>query len=554
MIDITKISLSILPIAAFSSVVGKSYAQSSVNRPNIIYIMSDDHARQAISAYGSVVSSLAPTPNIDRIAHEGARFDNVFVENSLSTPSRACLMTGLYSHQNGQQQLGEGIDSTKTFFTELLQKEGYQTAVVGKWHMRCTPKGFDYYHVLNDQGTYYNPQFRGQDTNGQFVREEGYVTTLITQHAKEFLDHRDKQKPFMLMVHHKAPHRSWLPELDKLGFYDDVDFPLPETFYDDYATRGSAVLTQKMRIDRDMVLGQDLKADSIGFDFRQMITDWNLMSPEQKSAFAAYYAPRNDSFIKGHLHGDSLVRWKYQNYLRDYLNVIHSVDESVGELYKYLEENALLDNTVIIYTSDNGFYLGEHGWFDKRFMYEESLRIPLIIRYPGQVKAGSVNTSFVQNIDFAPTFLSIAGIKQPTYMTGLPLTKLFGGKTPKNWRTDIYYHYYDYPVVHLVRKQDGVRNSRYKLIHFYGKGGSKAASENKYQLVPGTNENQWFQSMLKSGYYTDDPDIDYNELYDLKNDPQELHNLYGKPGYEKITNQLKKRLDAYRKLLNVKEF
>ena len=194
-------------------------------------------------------------------------------------------MTGLYSHQNGQQQLGEGIDSTKTFFTELLQKEGYQTAVVGKWHMRCTPKGFDYYHVLNDQGTYYNPQFRGQDTNGQFVREEGYVTTLITQHAKEFLDHRDKQKPFMLMVHHKAPHRSWLPELDKLGFYDNVDFPLPETFYDDYATRGSAVLTQKMRIDRDMQLGQDLKADSIGFDFRQMITDWNLMSPEQKSAF-----------------------------------------------------------------------------------------------------------------------------------------------------------------------------------------------------------------------------------------------------------------------------
>lgn len=546
-------NLSLLSVAALSVMAGKAMAQNS--RPNIIYIMSDDHARLAISAYGSDISKLAPTPNIDRLAREGVRFDNAFVENSLSTPSRACLVTGLYSNQNGQRQLGEGIDSTKTFFTELLQKSGYTTAIIGKWHMRCNPKGFDYYHVLDDQGTYYNPVFKGQDTNGSFVREEGYVTDLITQHAIDFLEQRDKSKPFMLMVHHKAPHRSWLPDIKTLGLYDNVTFPVASTFYDDYATRGSAVRTQKMRIDKDMELALDLKVDTAGTDYGKLFRDWSRLTGEQKQAIAAYYAPRNEKFKAMRLTGDSLARWKYENYLRDYLNVIHSVDESVGEIYDYLKEHNLLDNTVIVYTSDNGFYLGEHGWFDKRFMYEESLRIPLVARYPKAIKPGTVSTAIVQNIDFAPTFLSIAKVKQPKEMSGLPLTRLFSGKGAKNWRTSLYYHYYDYPTVHMVRKQDGVRTERYKLVHFYGKGGTRAAVENKYQLVPGTNENKWYVGYVKSGYIDDsDPDINYNELYDLEKDPNELDNLYGKPGYEKITAELQKVLDKYRKDLKIDEW
>lgn len=547
--------LNLVPIAAFSCFAGKVAAQTFNTQPNIIYIMSDDHARQAISAYGSVVSKLAPTPNIDRIAREGVRFENAFVENSLSTPSRACLMTGLYSHQNGQRQLGEGIDSTKTFFSELLQKAGYTTGVVGKWHMKCTPKGFDYYHILQDQGTYYNPVFRSQDSKGAYIREEGYVTSLITQHAIEFLEHRDKSKPFVLLIHHKAPHRNWLPDIKNFGLYDRINFPLPKTFYDDYATRGSAVRTQKMRIDRDMILSQDLKVDTSGTDFKDLITEWDRLTNDQREAFETYYGPRNKAFQKAHLRGDSLVIWKYENYLRDYLNVIHSVDESVGEIYDYLKKNGLLDNTIIVYTSDNGFYLGEHGWFDKRFMYEESLHIPLIVRYPKTIKPGSVDhIHMVQNIDFAPTFLSIAGVKKPSYMPGTSLTRLFANQPYLNWRKSIYYHYYDYPTVHMVRKHDGIRTDRYKLIHFYGKGGARAQQENKYQRIPGTDEYRNFQYLLSTGYISNDSDVNYNELYDLKNDPNELKNLYGKVGYQSVTKELWKELNKYRKDLKVDEY
>lgn len=547
--------LNLVPIAAFSCFAGKVAAQTFNTQPNIIYIMSDDHARQAISAYGSVVSKLAPTPNIDRIAREGVRFENAFVENSLSTPSRACLMTGLYSHQNGQRQLGEGIDSTKTFFSELLQKAGYTTGVVGKWHMKCTPKGFDYYHILQDQGTYYNPVFRSQDSKGAYIREEGYVTSLITQHAIEFLEHRDKSKPFVLLIHHKAPHRNWLPDIKNFGLYNRINFPLPKTFYDDYATRGSAVRTQKMRIDRDMILSQDLKVDTLGTDFKDLITEWDRLTNDQREAFETYYGPRNKAFQKAHLRGDSLVIWKYENYLRDYLNVIHSVDESVGEIYDYLKKNGLLDNTIIVYTSDNGFYLGEHGWFDKRFMYEESLHIPLIVRYPKTIKLGSVDhIHMVQNIDFAPTFLSIAGVKKPSYMPGTSLTRLFANQPYLNWRKSIYYHYYDYPTVHMVRKHDGIRTDRYKLIHFYGKGGARAQQENKYQRIPGTDEYRNFQYLLSTGYISNDSDVNYNELYDLKKDPNELNNLYGKLGYQSVTKELWKELNKYRKDLKVDEY
>ncbi len=550
---------SFLPVVAASLMVTNAMAQTD-KRPNILYIMSDDHAYQAISAYGSDVSRYAPTPNIDRIAREGMRFDRSFVENSLSSPSRACLITGLYSHQNGQQQLLEGIDSTRTFFSELLQRVGYQTAMMGKWHLLCRPKGFDRYHVLNDQGTYFNPVFMSETSGGKYIREEGYATDLITDHAIDFLEHRDTSRPFCLMVHHKAPHRSWFPDVKHLGMYDNVDFPLPETLWDDYSTRGSAAHTQKMQIDRDMELALDLKVDSLGRPvdrFNSTIAEYGRLNPEQRAAYEKYFGARYERFQHDSLTGKDLVVWKYQTYLRDYLSVIHSVDENVGRLLKYLDEHGLAENTIVVYASDQGFYMGEHGWFDKRFMYEESMRTPLVIRYPREIQAGSVSSEMVQNIDYAPTFLEYAGVKQPKEMTGRSLRKLFkhtaNNSKKIHWRKSLYYHYYDYPAWHLTRKHDGVRTDRYKLIHFYGKGGARALTENRYQQQEGTREYNSYRWMAQSGYITDDPDIDYYELYDLQEDPNELNNIYGKPGTERITKRLKRLLKRYRKELAVKE-
>lgn len=550
-------SLRMLPLAALSIVAARAVAQDQ--RPNILYIMSDDHAFQAISAYGNAISKLAPTPNIDRIAREGIRFDEAFVENSLSAPSRACTITGLYSHQNGQQQLCEGIDTTKTFVSELMQKAGYETGMIGKWHMECEPKGFDYYDILSGQGTYYNPEFKSKDTNGKYVREEGYATELITQHAIEFLDHRDKSKPFMLMVDHKAPHRSWIPAPQHLGMYDNVEFPVPSTFYEDYNGRGPAAHQQKMNIIKDMELNLDLKvsdrADTAA-DVNTLVYESGRFTDAQKQVLADYYEPRNKAFVKAGLQGNDLAEWKYQAYLRDYLAVIHSVDESVGELLDYLEKNGLLDNTIVIYTSDQGFYMGEHGWFDKRFMYEESLRTPLVMMYKGHITPGTVSNAMVQNIDYAPTFLDLAKAKQPKEMSGRSLQPLFKTGEAKNWRKSIYYHYYDYPTWHMVHKQDGVRTDRYKLIHFYGEGGTKAQQENRYQRMPGTMEYESFVDMVKSGYINDRDQtaVNYNELYDLQADPQEMHNVYGQPGYEKVTKQLQKELDRYRKRLKIDEY
>ncbi len=550
---------SFLPVVAASLMVTNAMAQTD-KRPNILYIMSDDHAYQAISAYGSDVSRFAPTPNIDRIAREGMRFDRSFVENSLSSPSRACLITGLYSHQNGQQQLLEGIDSTRTFFSELLQRVGYQTAMMGKWHLMCRPKGFDRYHVLNDQGTYFNPVFMSETSGGKYIREEGYATDLITDHAIDFLEHRDTSRPFCLMVHHKAPHRSWFPDVKHLGMYDNVDFPLPETLWDNYSTRGSAAHTQKMQIDRDMELALDLKVDSLGRPvdrFNSTIAEYGRLNPEQRAAYEKYFGARYERFQHDSLTGKDLVVWKYQTYLRDYLSVIHSVDENVGRLLKYLDEHGLAENTIVVYVSDQGFYMGEHGWFDKRFMYEESMRTPLVIRYPREIRAGSVSSEMVQNIDYAPTFLEYAGVKQPKEMTGRSLRKLFkhtaNNSKKIHWRKSLYYHYYDYPAWHLTRKHDGVRTDRYKLIHFYGKGGARALTENRYQQQEGTREYNSYRWMAQSGYITDDPDIDYYELYDLQEDPNELNNIYGKPGTERITKRLKRLLKRYRKELAVKE-
>lgn len=556
--QVALLSLASMAVVPATAQVGSERPQGTEpdKRPNIIYIMSDDHSYQTISAYGSAVSKLAPTPNIDRIANEGMRFDCSFVENSLSSPSRACLITGLYSHQNGQRQLLEGIDSTRTFFSELLQQAGYQTAIMGKWHLMCEPKGFDVYHVLNDQGTYFNPVFKSKESNGQYIREEGYATDLITDHAIDFLEHRDKDKPFCLMVHHKAPHRTWLPPLENLGMYDDVEFPLPETFWDDYSTRGSAAHTQKMSIDKDMELDYDLKVDSVGRPvpkYQNMITDYGRMTPIQREAYENYFGARYDKFQHDSLTGRELVVWKYQTYMRDYLSVIHSIDKNVGRILKYLDDNGLADNTIVVYSSDQGFYMGEHGWFDKRFMYEESMRTPLVVRYPKEIKAGSVSTDLVQNIDYAPTFLYYAGVQQPEEMTGRPLVPVFHNKTKRGWRESLYYHYYDYPAYHLTRKHDGVRTDRYKLIHFYGKGGNRAVAENKYQQMPGTREYNSYQWMWRTGYVTDDPDIDYYELYDLKADPNELNNIYGQPGTERITKELMRLLQQYREELQVDE-
>ena len=545
------------PIFIFLLVLCACCSKPNHKRPNIVFIMTDDHAYQAISAYGSEISKLAPTPHIDRLAKEGIRFNKAFVENSICTPSRACLMTGLYSHQNGQRQLQEGIDTTLTFVSERFQKAGYQTALTGKWHMRCEPKGFDFYHILNHQGQYYNPDFKSHTSNGKYVREEGYATNLITDHAIQFLETRDKKKPFILFVHHKAPHRNWMPETKYLDLYEDVAFPLPVTFKDDYKGRCSAASTQSMTIALEMEMQADLKVsqgtEATGAIGGGLTGELARMSPAQRAAWENAYGPKNKKFMEQNLKGDELIEWKYQRYLKDYLRCVKSVDDNVGRITEYLTQEGLLDNTVVIYTSDQGFYLGEHGWFDKRFMYEQSYRTPLIIRYPNLIEPGMQNNSLVQNIDFVPTLLALADIEKPAELTGLSLQPLFSRTTPSDWRTSLYYHYYDYPAYHNVRRHDGVRTDQYKLIHFYGKGGVEGAT-NPMQKVTSSAEYRFMQAYAKAGKIGNDQEINCNELYDLLNDPDELNNLFGQPGYEKITAELQAILDQYRRELKVDEF
>ena len=521
----------IVPALLLTACAGQKESVSAQKPLNIIHIMTDDHSYQTLSAYGHALGKLAPTPHLDSLAAQGMLFHRAFVENSLSTPSRACLMTGLYSHQNGQRQLGAGIDTTKTFFSEILQQHGYQTAVVGKWHMLCEPKGFDYYQILWDQGEYYNPEFKSRETNGKYVKREGYATKLTTDYAIDFLEHRDPDKPFCLLVHQKAPHRNWMPEEKYLHLYDDVEFPYPETFYDDYATRCEPAHTQEMRIADRMTMVYDLKLNGLK-DQSPYKNEWNVggmqasidrMDDAQRRAWETAYEGRLQEFLSEKPAGDELTRWKYQQYIRDYLRCIKTIDDEVGRLMDYLKEHDLMDNTVIVYTSDQGFYMGEHGWFDKRFMYEESFRTPLIIRYPGK-KQGLENYDLVQNIDYAPTYLDIAGVEKPDYMSGTSLVPLLDGETPEDWRQYLYYHYYDYPAIHMVRRHDGVRDSRYKLIHFYGgKDGQRDA-------------------------------VNCNELYDLESDPNELHNLYGDPAYKETQDRLQQQLDRFRTDLKVDEF
>ena len=485
---------------------------ASGRRPNILFIFCDDHAYQAISAYQEVSAyhlKLNETPSIDRLAREGMRFDNCFVTNSICGPSRAVIQTGKYSHLNGFFCNGDKFDGHQQTFPKLLQKAGYQTAIIGKWHLgtHMAPQGYDYSEVLIGQGPYYNPPML-RDANGDGQRERvkyvGYTTDIITDLALNWLQKkRDPNKPFLLMVQHKAPHRNWQPGPKYLHLYDDVTIPEPDTLFDDYSGRGTPAKTQDMTIARTMT----------PFDLK--LTPPRNLTPEQLRIWNAAYEPKNEAFRKANLQGKDLVRWKYQRYMKDYLRCIASVDENVGRLLDYLDRTGLAENTVVIYSSDQGFFLGEHGWFDKRWIYEESLRTPLLVRWPRVVQAGSVNKDIVSNLDFAETFLDLAGVPIPSDMQGRSLVPLLKGQTPGDWRKSLYYHYYEFPGSHHVRRHYGVVDGRYKLIHFY------------------------------------EPDVNEWELYDLQSDPKELRSVYGEPEYASVQKRLRAELVRLRKELKV---
>ena len=535
--------LFLLPIAA-----------TAQQRYNIVYIMTDDHTAQMMSCYDN---RYVETPNLDRIAADGVKFVNSYVANSLSGPSRACMLTGKHSHKNGFTNNEHGVfDGSQQTMPKLLQKAGYQTAIIGKWHLVTTPTGFDFWNIVPGQGDYYNPTFITMDDKR--VVERGYMTNIVTDKAIDWMEHkRDRSKPFALFIHHKACHRDWLPELKYLREYEDKTFPLPDNFYDNYEGR-KAAKTQEMEIANNdhMDIVYDVKMDRPGLKTRLSDSYHNMthrLDSTDLNAYDAFYNALSADFYSRNLKGKELAEFKYQRYMRDYAKVLKTLDDNVGRTLDYLKETGLLDSTLVVYTSDQGFYMGEHGWFDKRFMYEESFHTPLIISYPKHIQPKSECNQMVQNIDFAPTFLDLAGLKKPAYMPGTSLQPLFAGQPVRKWRKSLYYHYYDYPNYHLVRKHDGVRTERYKLIHFYGKGGERAVPENKYQCQPGTSENWCFEYLKSINYITDDADIDYYELYDIQVDPNELHNLYGKPGMQKVEKEMKKLLATYRRNLKVDE-
>jgi len=468
--------------------------------PNIVFIFSDDHAYQAIGAYNDP-RRLIETPHIDRLAREGMRFDRCVVPNSICGPSRASVLTGKYSHLNGfYNNTNSRFDGTQTTFPKLLHTAGYQTALFGKWHLVTDPTGFDEWHILPGQGDYYHP---AMIRNGQKVRHEGYTTDIITGLSLEWLRNRDKSKPFLLMCQHKAPHRGWLPALRHLGHDHDRQYPEPPTLFDDYSGRGKAEHDQDMTIEKTMT-AIDLK----------LVPPAGL-TVEERRAWDAYYEPRNAAFRAAGLQGKDLVRWKYQRYLHDYLGCIKAVDESVWQLLKFLDDERLTSDTIVVYAADQGFYLGEHGWFDKRWIFEESLRAPLLVRWPGVTTPGSTSNCLVSNIDFAETFLEAAGLPIPTDMQGRSLVPLLKGQPPRDWRSSFYYQYFEYPVPHHVRPHYGVVTDRYKLVHF------------------------------------DKPDLDEWELFDLERDPHELRSVYSDPAYARAVADLKRELDRLRIELKV---
>ncbi len=493
-------------------------------RPNIIFIMADDHATQAISAYGHPISQLAPTPNIDRIAKEGVIFRNNFCTNSICGPSRAVILTGKHSHVNGFRMNGNRFDGNQQTYPKLLQKAGYTTAMFGKWHLHGKPQGFDYWNILQDQGNYYNPNFISINKQTQMVDTtmvEGYATDIITEDALQYLDKiKDEEQPFMMMVQHKAPHRNWMPALRHINKYDDVNFPVPDTYFANHEG-STASIEQSQTIYVDMYEGHDLKMTkrkgSPELAHNPWVTDFKRMTPEQRIVWDKAYQKKNDAFHEANLSEKDLDLWKLQRYLQDYLATIVAVDEGVGKILDYLKTNGLEKNTIVVYTTDQGFYLGEKGWFDKRFMYEESLAMPMLMKYPKVIKPGTEVTALTQNLDFAETFLDFAQVDIPKDMQGKSLKPLVTEVIEDaDFRDAIYYHYYDFPAFHMVKKMYGVRTNRYKLIHVYD-------------------------------------DIDEWELYDLDKDPNETHNLINEVSYDVIEKQLRIKLAELQKEYHITE-
>ncbi|MBX2842638.1 MAG: sulfatase [Flammeovirgaceae bacterium] len=487
-------------------------------RPNILFIMSDDHAYQAISAYDD---KLLKTPNIDRLADEGILFTNACVTNSICAPSRAVILTGKHSHLNGKIDNYSPFDTTQTTFPQLFQNAGYETAMYGKLHFGNNPKGVDDFMILPGQGNYINPKFITPQGDTTIT---GYVSDIITDLTINWLDEkRDKEKPFMMMYLHKAPHRPWWPRPDKFKEFTQKEFPLPASLFDDYENRGSAAKTAEMNLLTHMKYAHDSKirpetlaemgevlpvveGGSQGFD-----GPYNRTNAEQKALYDPILDSVNAAF-KEHwpkMSDKEKMIWKYQRYMQDYLGSIESVDDNVGRVLDYLDESGLTENTIVIYTSDQGFYLGEHGWFDKRFIYDESFKTPLLIRWPNEIKPGTTNDEMVQNLDFAQTFLEIAGITAPSDMQGESLIPLLKGQTEKWTRESVYYHYYEYPSVHMVKRHYAVVTKEFKLAHFYF-------------------------------------DVDEWELYDRLKDPQEMNNVYDDPAYQEIVKDLKAKLTDLR--------
>ncbi len=444
------------------------------DRPNILFLFSDDHAIKSISAYGGPLADVAPTPNIDRIAKEGSLFVNSFCANSICGPSRASILTGKHSHKNGfMRNTNKGFDSRQWTVAKELQGGGYTTAVIGKWHLKSKPVGFDHWEVFPGQGSYYNPVFDQMD--GTRKRFEGYATDLTTDKAVAWLDGRDKSKPFFLMCQHKAPHRTFAPALRHLGSFDDVEIPEPDTLFDDYKNRSKTLAGNEMEIDRhfdwayDAKVRKDERGDvTLPAPDRYGTPEYNRMTAEQKKVWDAHFGPHNKKFLadfqSGKLSHKQLVQWKYRRYMRNYLSTVKAVDENVGRMLKYLDDNGLAENTVVIYSSDQGFYLGEHGWYDKRWMFEESFRMPFAVRWPGVITAGSKPKQLIQNIDYAPTFLEIAGLQAPEEIQGRSLMPLFRGEE-SGWRKSLYYAYYELGE-HAVPQHFGVRTDKHKLIYF----------------------------------------------------------------------------------------
>jgi arylsulfatase A-like enzyme len=474
-------------------------------------MMSDDHGYQAISAYGY---GLNHTPNIDKLAEQGVLFTRAFVTNSICGPSRAVMLTGKHSHVNGFTDNHSTFDGSQQTVAKLLHNSGYTTAVIGKWHLISDPQGFDYWNIVPGQGEYYNPDFI---ENGVKKRVPGYVTNITTDFVINWLENRDKSKPFFLMYQQKAPHRNWMPEPKYYHLFDSVQFSVPANFFDDYSTRTKAAHEQEMEIATHMHEAYDLK---LAFDLpkeqqKGLAANWqgifNRLTPEEKKKWEEAYGPSNEAFYKAHLTGKELAIWKYQRYMKDYLRCVQSVDDNVGRLMDYLKANGLDKNTIIIYTSDQGFYLGEHGWFDKRWMYEESFRTPLIVKWPGVTNKKVVTNSMVQNLDFAETILDMAGLPIPSDMQGKSLVPVLKGKQKGNVHDALYYHFYENQE-HKVAKHIGVRTDRYKLIYFY-------------------ENNEW-------------------ELYDLQKDKMEMHNVYNDPSYSKVKEMMTKKLEELKKQYN----